>query len=194
MKYWLGAVLAPFMLWLVWQSYQHVQRVKSARAAMPSGWSPASDEDADPRSLAGFGEMALPIILFALAFSAFECVAAYRVAGGEKVLSLLDMAVVLGTIAAYGFNFTLKVKYRMPRMASDAANERQGPLPWPQRLALQAQADAEARRAARQAEQARLRQPYAPESLNNTANQRLDRLSSAFPANPHPAPALEPSP
>ncbi len=169
MTYWFGAVLAPFAAWLLWQSYHHWQRVNAARAALPASCTPPADENSDPRSLAGFGEIALPIVLTALVFSAVECIAAYKVAGGEKVLSLFDIGVVLATLAAYGLNFTLKVKCRMPKTDNQASNDNAAPVPWPQRLALQAL----------QAEQARLRQPYASESLNKTTNQRLDRLTSA---------------
>ena len=173
MKYWLGIALLPFAAWLLWQTYQDWQRVEAARAALPAGTDFTADDDTNPLSLAGIGEMVLPFVLAALVFSAFECIAVYRLVDGERSLSLFDMVVVLGTIAAYGLNFALKVKHRMPKTALSTASQSTGPLPWPQRLAQQ-----------REQARLRLRQPYAHDSLNKTYNQSQDWGSARTPAGP----------
>lgn len=126
MKYGLGIALLPFAAWLLWQTYQDWQRVEAARAALPAGTGFTADDDTNPLSLAGIGEMVLPFVLAALVFSAFECIAVYRLVEGERSLSLFDMAVVLGTIAAYGLNFALKVKHRMPKTALAPRPKAQG--------------------------------------------------------------------
>jgi hypothetical protein len=117
MRNMLGLALIPFVAVLLWQAYQHWQRVEAAWAALPPGTDRTADEDTDPHSLAGFGEMALPFVLTALVLAGLECIIAYKMADGGRILSLFDMGMALLALTAYGLNFTLKVKHRKPRLA-----------------------------------------------------------------------------
>lgn len=168
MKYWLGAAVLPFAFWLLWQALGTWQRVKAARAAMPAGWDPAAEADTDPLSLAGIGEMVLPLVLAALVFSAVQCIAIYRMMDGGRVLTLFDLAAALFTMAAYGINLTVKVKCRMPKPNISPV-------------------------AGHGADVSRLRQPYAPDSLNKTYNNQQDWASVVKQSSPGRA-ALEQTP
>ncbi len=117
MKYWAGIALLPFAAWLLWTAYRHWQRVTAARMELPVGVEPATEDDTNPLSLAGFGEMVLPFVVVALTILAIQFVAIYRMFGGGPLMSLFDLCVALFTMAAYGLNFAVKVKCRMPKTA-----------------------------------------------------------------------------
>jgi hypothetical protein len=121
MRNMLGLALIPFVVVLFWQAYQHWQNVEAAWAAMPPGTDRNADEDADPHSLAGFGEMALPFVLTALVIAGLECIVAYRMADGGRVLSIFDMGMAMLALVAYGTNFTVKIKLRKPKLALQKA-------------------------------------------------------------------------
>lgn len=152
MKYWVGAALLPFATWLLWTAYTHCHRVMVARMQMPAGWDTAIEDDTKPLSLAGFGEMVLPFVVVALTILAIQFVVIYRMFGGGPLMSLFDLCVALFTMAAYGLNFAVKVKCRMPK---------------PTQLSSKDEAVTQ---------HAQLRQPYAPDTSNPPYNNRQSQL------------------
>lgn len=152
MKGWIGAIVLPFALYMMGMAYERWQRVRSARAALPQEAELTGDDSTNPFSLAGIGEMVLPLVLVALAFSAFACVAIYRMVDGGRVMTLFDLGAVLFTIAAYGSNLTVKVKCRMPKLAGSDREKNTGP-------------DGHVSGPENGLKAARMRQPYTPGML-----------------------------
>jgi hypothetical protein len=160
MKFWIGTALLPFAIWLLWTAYRHWLRVTEARLAMPAGWDTATEDDTSPLSLAGFGEMVLPFVVVALTILAIQFAVLYRMFGGGPLMSLFDLCAALFTMAAYGLNFAVKVKCRMPKMPQSPSKG--DPVPQP----------------------VQLRQPYAPDNNNPPYNHRQNRLSVVPPQQP----------
>ena len=167
MKYWIGAILLPFALYMIATAYQRWQRVARAHAALPPGAEMTGDDNTNPFSLAGIGEMVLPIVLAALVFSALTCVAIYVMVDGGRVMTLFDLGAVLLTIAAYGLDFTTKVKCRMPKTAPSDQNST-GPDGGTAKTTAGPGAD-------------QMRQPYTPENANKSYFRQQDRLTVMTP-------------
>jgi len=123
MKDWIGLALLGFTLWLLADVYGHWRRVSAAWAAQPHGTSKPDDASLDPRSLAAFGEMVLPIMLAGLALAAFGCILLYSTADATSPLSPFDLAAMLAALVAYGLHFSVKIKCRMPKPAKTDSHE-----------------------------------------------------------------------
>ncbi|RAI39515.1 hypothetical protein [Rhodoplanes roseus] len=111
MRYWIGVVCFAGAAWLVAAGLAHKRRVLAARAAAASrGIMPA---EPGLRSVAVFGEIMRPVILFFLAYAAIKTVVLFVVLGGEEVLSYVDLAGVLALLGGYGAWMSLRTTYRM---------------------------------------------------------------------------------
>lgn len=118
MAYWTGALLFAVGGWLILAGLAHRRRVLALRAAPGAG-----DADADPRSLAVFGEIMRPIILFALAYLGVKTTLAFWWLDAGRYLSLFDLAGFLFLLAGYGAWMVMKTTYRVlqPPAAVDSA-------------------------------------------------------------------------
>ncbi len=75
---------------------------------------------ADPRSMAAFGEIARPLVLFGLAWLGLKSTVLYVLFGGERVLSWFDLGGFLALLAAYGVWFSLRATSWLPEQAESS--------------------------------------------------------------------------
>ncbi|MFZ5558067.1 MAG: hypothetical protein ACOZDY_15335 [Pseudomonadota bacterium] len=108
MAYWTGLVLFAIGGWLAWAGLAHRRRALALRGPAAAG-APAAR--ADPRSLAAFGEIMRPVILFALAYLGVKTALAFWWLDAGRYLSLFDLAGFLFLLAGYGTWMVLKTKY-----------------------------------------------------------------------------------
>jgi hypothetical protein len=113
----------------------------------------------DPRSMASFGEIARPFIMFGLFYLALKSTVAFVAFEATSTLSWLDLAGFHALLAAYGVWFTVRARYWLPQDAIERELDRQldahmraNPAPPSQReRAGDGRADAVAREPAAQA-------------------------------------------
>ncbi len=120
MKYWIGAVL--FVYAAVFAHFALVRRnqFQVARSDAESRGLNI-DEKLDPNSMAAFGEIMTPIVLFALAYVAVKTTFAYYMFDNGQYLSLFDLAGFYAVLIGYGYWLKIKSTYRMPDAAVVAA-------------------------------------------------------------------------
>lgn len=77
-----------------------------------------------PRSLASFGEIARPFVMFGLFYLAIRATLAFVEFDGTRTLSWFDLAGFLALLAGYGVWFTVRAKYALPPSIVDRELER----------------------------------------------------------------------
>lgn len=98
----------------------HRSRVLAARAAAEARGEPPPAEP-PLQSLAAFGEIVRPIILFFVGLLAVKATFAYAVFDGGQYLSYLDLAGLLVALSAYGYWFKTKTKFRVSDLAAPSS-------------------------------------------------------------------------
>jgi hypothetical protein len=115
MQNWIGTAFLAAAAVLLLAGFAHKRKVMAARAAAAArGIVPA---EPGLRSVAAFGEMMRPVILFFLAYAGLKIVVVFLMLDGEEVLSWFDLAGVLALLAAYGTWMILRTSYRMSDLA-----------------------------------------------------------------------------
>lgn len=115
MRDWIGIAFFAAAAWLLRAGLVHKRRVLAARAAAAArGVVPA---EPGLHSVAVFGEIMRPIILFLLAYAAIKTVVLFVMLGGEEVFSLVDLAGALALLAGYGTWMSLRTTYRLSDLA-----------------------------------------------------------------------------
>lgn len=116
MRNFVGLGMSLIALALVYAAYAHRNRVLLARAAAAArGEAPA---EPSLRSLAVFGEIIAPIILFFLGYLALKTTFLYFVFDGGQHLSYFDLAGFLSALAGYGYWIKMKTLYRLSDFAA----------------------------------------------------------------------------
>jgi hypothetical protein len=119
MRYWIGIALTIGAVWLLAAAYAHRRRVIAARAAAAArGIAPA---EPGLRSVAVFGEIMRPVILFLLAYAAIKTVLLYVALDGQELLSWFDLAGMLALLGAYGVWMSVRTTYRASDLAAAMA-------------------------------------------------------------------------
>ncbi len=109
------AVAAAFLV----AALQQRRRVRAAlEAASLAGIAPAGET-----SLAAFGEIARPIILFALAYAGLKTTFVYFAFGGAVLFSLFDLGGFLALLAGYGTWISMRTRYRFSAVPQPALAE-----------------------------------------------------------------------
>lgn len=115
MRHWIGVVFFAAAAGFVIAGLAHRRSVLAARAAAAArGILPA---EPDLRSVAAFGEMMRPVILFFLAYAAVKTVVLFVMLGGEEQLSYFDLAGVLAVLAGYAAFISWRIGYRTSDLA-----------------------------------------------------------------------------
>ncbi|MDC7784992.1 hypothetical protein PQJ75_23385 [Rhodoplanes sp. TEM] len=115
MRYWIGVVFFAAAAGFVIAGLAHKRRVLAARAAAAArGILPA---EPGLRSVAAFGEIMRPVILFFLAYAAVKTLVLFVMLGGEEQLSYFDLAGVLAVLAGYGAFMSWRIGYRTSDLA-----------------------------------------------------------------------------
>jgi hypothetical protein len=113
MKYWIGAGLFVYAAVFAHFALARRNQVQTARRDAERR-SVNVDEQLDPNSMAAFGEIMTPIVLFALAYVAVKTTFAYYMFNNGQYLSLLDLTGFYAVLIGYGFWLKTKSTYRMP--------------------------------------------------------------------------------
>ncbi|MCU0759179.1 MAG: hypothetical protein MUF07_08300 [Steroidobacteraceae bacterium] len=79
----------------------------------------------DPRSMASFGEIARPFIMFGLFYVAIKTTIAFVAFDATRTLSWLDLAGFHALLAGYGTWFTVRARYWLPQDAVARELDRQ---------------------------------------------------------------------
>ncbi|NVO12837.1 MAG: hypothetical protein HXX10_02260 [Rhodoplanes sp.] len=128
MQNWIGTAFFAAAAVLLLAGFAHKRRVLAARAAAAArGIVPT---EPGLRSVAAFGEIMRPVILFFLAYAGLKTAVLFLVLDGEELLSWFDLAGVLALLAAYGTWMSLRTSYRMSDLAvaeAAAAEAKAGP-------------------------------------------------------------------
>ena len=79
---------------------------------------------AAPRSLASFGRLAQPFVMFALFYLGLKTTLAFVEHDGARTLSWYDLGGFLALLAGYGAWFTIRAAYALPQALVDRELER----------------------------------------------------------------------
>ena len=113
MKYWVGTGL--FISAAVFASFAQARRKQVSGARQEADRRGLNvDEKLDPSSMAAFGEIMTPIVLFALAYVAMKTTFAYYMFDNGQYLSMFDLVGFYAVLIGYGFWLKTKCTYRMP--------------------------------------------------------------------------------
>jgi hypothetical protein len=116
MKYWVGTGL--FISAAVFASFAQARRKQVSGARQEADRRGLNvDEKLDPNSMAAFGEIMTPIVLFALAYVAIKTTFAYYMFDNGHYLSMFDLVGFYAVLIGYGFWLKTKCTYRMPDAA-----------------------------------------------------------------------------
>lgn len=115
MRYWVGAVFFAAAAAFLVAAVLHKRGVLAARAAAAArGIVPAQP---GIRSVAAFGEILRPVLLFFLAYAAVKSVVLFFMLGGEEELSYFDLAGVVAVLGCYGVFLSHRITYRTSDIA-----------------------------------------------------------------------------
>lgn len=115
----IGLAMSLIAVALVYAAYAHRNRVLAARAAaVARGETPT---EPSLRSLAAFGEVIAPIILFFLGYLALKTTFIFVVFDGGDHLSYFDLAGFLSALAGYGYWIRMKTLYRLSDLAAPSS-------------------------------------------------------------------------
>ncbi|MFL9825325.1 hypothetical protein [Rhodoplanes sp. SY1] len=115
MRYWVGAVFFAAAAAFLVSAILHKRGVLAARAAAAArGIVPAQP---GIRSVAAFGEILRPVLLFFLAYAAVKSVVLYFMLGGEEELSYFDLAGIVAVLGCYGMFLSHRITYRTSDLA-----------------------------------------------------------------------------
>ncbi len=122
MRYFIGLGCVLVGVALIYFANAHKKRVLDARAAAAARGEPPPPEPA-LNSIAVFGEIVGPIILFFLGYLALKTTFVYFAFDGGRYLSYFDLGGFLFAIGGYGFWIMTRTKYRVSDLAARPALE-----------------------------------------------------------------------
>ncbi len=120
MRYWTGAALFMFGAWLIYASFAWRRKVIGVwrQNGILGAITAAGGVEPELSSMAVFGEITRPIILFVLGVIAVKMTIIYIMIDGGEYFSYFDLAGLLFVLASYGNWISQRTKYSLVRFAT----------------------------------------------------------------------------